>query len=269
MTELLPTLFLDETENLSDKTYSERRALLLGGYEKGSTAIRTEKIGDTFRAREYDNYSPRVFGSIDGLEDTLASRTIQIPMRRSYNEKIKEAEVELTNILFQQARDELFLVAMDYGMHIKTMYEQMERPAEAEFDAREWNLFKPILAVGTAVDHAEIKQSLMSFANAAYRAKTEALNNSAAENVVLRYLSEFVQKPDWYEFDQIHQGIIHFIREQGLNIGELNKNRLGKLMHDLDIVDQKERKVLQGNKIMLHFIRPEKVHQVAENYRVK
>jgi DNA primase catalytic core len=269
VTELLPTLFLDETENLSDKTYSERRALLLGGYEKGSTAIRTEKIGDTFRAREYDNYSPRVFGSIDGLEDTLASRTIQIPMRRSYNEKIKEAEVELTNALFQQVRDELFLVVMDYGTNIRTTYEQLERPGEAEFDAREWNLFKPILAVGTAVGNDEIKASLIGFANAAYRSKTEGLNNTAAENVVLRYLSEFVQKPDWYEFDQIHQGIIRFVREQGLNIGELNKNRLGKLMHDLDVVDQKDRKVFQGNKIMLHFIRPEKVHQIAQNYRVK
>jgi hypothetical protein len=46
VTEVLPTPFLDETENLSDRTYSERRALLLGGYEKGSTAVRTERVGD-------------------------------------------------------------------------------------------------------------------------------------------------------------------------------------------------------------------------------
>jgi len=269
ITELLPTLFLDETENLSDRSYSERRALLLGGYEKGSTAIRTEKIGDTFRAREYDNYSPRVFGSIDGLEDTLASRTVQIAMRRSYDEKIKEAEVDLTNSLFQHIRDELFLVTMDHGTNIRTVYEQLERPGEAEFDAREWNLFKPILAVGVAVGNSEIREALIGFANQAYRAKTEALNNTAAENVVLRYLSEVVQKPEWYEFDQIHQGIIRFVREQGLNIGELNKNRLGKLMRDLDVVERKDRKVSQGAKIMLHFIRPEKVRQVAQNYRVK
>ncbi len=161
ITELLPTLFLDETENLSDRTYSERRALLLGGYEKGSTAIRTEKVGDTFRTREFDNFSPRVFGSIEGLEDTLASRTIQIAMKRSYNEKIKEAEVELTNSIFQNLRDQLFLVAMDSGQKIKDIYEQMERPGEAEFDAREWNLFKPIMAIGEATGTAEIVNALL------------------------------------------------------------------------------------------------------------
>jgi hypothetical protein len=54
ITELLPTLFLDETENLNDRTYSERRAFLLAGYEKGATAIRTERVGDRFKTREFD-----------------------------------------------------------------------------------------------------------------------------------------------------------------------------------------------------------------------
>jgi len=269
VTELLPTLFLDETENLGDRTYSERRALLLGGYEKGSTAIRTEKIGDTFRAREYDNYSPRVFGSIDGLEDTLASRTIQIPMRRSYNEKIKEAEVELTNALFQQVRDELFLVVMDNGTTIRSTYKELDRPGEAEFDAREWNLFKPILAVGMSVGNAETKESLIGFANAAYRAKTDVLNDTAVENVILRCLSELVQQEDWYELDRIHSYAIDFIKQQGLNIGALSKDRLGKLIHDLDVIEGKDRKVSQGKKITVYRIRPEKVQQVSVNYRVK
>jgi hypothetical protein len=102
-----------------------------------------------------------------------------------------------------------------------------------------------------------------------YRAKTDALNNTAVENVVLRYLSEHVKKPEWYEFDKIHQGIISFVKEQGINIGELTKNRLGKLMRDLDVIEAKERRIIQGNKILLYHIHPEKVRQVAQNYRVK
>jgi DNA primase catalytic core len=269
ITELLPTLFLDETENLNDRTYSERRALLLGGYEKGSTAIRTERVGDTFKTREYDNYSPRVFGSIEGLEDTLASRTIQIPMRRSYNEQIKSSEVQLNNPEFEELRDELFLIAMTYGSQIRSAYEQMQRPADAEFDAREWNLFKPILAIGAGTGDSQIVQALTRFANQTYRAKTECLNNTAVENVILRFLSELVHQPDWYEFDQIHQKIIHFIKEQGLDVGPLSKKRLGKLMHDLDVVENKERRIIQTNKIMLYFMRPETIHQVAKNYRVR
>ena len=269
ITELLPTLFLDETENLSDRTYSERRALLLGGYEKGSTAIRTEKVGDTFRTREFDNFSPRVFGSIEGLEDTLASRTIQIAMKRSYNEKIKEAEVELTNSIFQNLRDQLFLVAMDSGQKIKDIYEQMERPGEAEFDAREWNLFKPIMAIGEATGDSEIVKALIGFANTAYDSKTEALNNSAVENVILRCLSELVRTEDWYELDLIHRHALDFIKQQGLNVGMLSKDRLGKLIHDLDVINDKDRRVVQGRKITVYWITPEKVKQVAINYRVQ
>ncbi len=269
ITELLPTLFLDETENLGDRSYSERRALLLGGYEKGSTAIRTEKVGDTFRTREFDNFSPRVFGSIEGLEDTLASRTIQIAMKRSYNEKIKEAEVELTNSIFQNLRDQLFLVVMDSGQKIKDIYEQMERPGEAEFDAREWNLFKPIMAIGKATGIAEIVKALIGFANTAYNSKTEALNNSAVENVILRCLSELVCTEDWYELDLIHRHALGFIKQQGLNVGMLSKDRLGKLIHDLDLINDKDRRVVQGRKITVYLISPDKVKQVAINYRVE
>jgi hypothetical protein len=263
------THFLDEIENLNDHTYSERRALLLGGYEKGSTAIRTERVGDTFKTREYDNYSPRVFGSIEGLEDTLASRTIQIPMRRSYNEQIKSSEVQLNTPEFEELRDALFLIAMSYGNQICSAYEQIQRPADAEFDAREWNLFKPILAVGAGTGDSQIVQALTGFANQAYSAKTDALNNTAVENVILRCLSELVQKEDWYELDQIHRYALDFIKQLGLNVGALSKDRLGKLIHDLDVVESKDRRMIHSKKITVYLISPEKVQQVALNYRVR
>ncbi len=156
--------------------------------------------------------------------------------------------MELTNSLFQQIRDELFLVAMDLGTTIRTVYEQIERAAEAVFDSREWNLFKPILTVGVSVGNAEKIESLIGFANASYTAKTEALNNTAVENVILRCLYELVQKEDWYDLDHIHTSAIDFIKQQGLNIGALSKDRLGKLIHDLDVVDGKDRKLSQGKK---------------------
>ncbi len=269
ITEFLPTLFLDETENLNDKSFSERRALLLGGYEKGSTAIRTEKVEHTFRAREYDNYSPRVFGSIEGLEDTLASRTIQIPMRRSYNDKIKEAEVELENGMFQIIRDKLFHVTMEYGQKIKEIYETAERPEAAIFDAREWNLFKPIMSVGISTGNDEIVEALIEFANASYNAKTESLNDTSVENVILRCLKEIVQEENWYALDVIHPIILDFIRVNGLNVGQLSKNRLGSILRNLHVTEQKERRKVAGDKKVFHFIRPSTVKKVADNYRVR
>jgi hypothetical protein len=85
-----PTLFMDETEDLKEKGFSDKRALLLGGYEAGSSVLRTEKEKDRYKVKRLGNYGPRAFASIAGLEDTLASRTVQITMQRSFNDDIKE-----------------------------------------------------------------------------------------------------------------------------------------------------------------------------------
>ena len=74
--------------------------------------LRTEKEGERFRVRRLANYGPRAFASIEGLEDTLASRTVQITMQRSCDNDINRREVNLNDPVFQEIRDELFLVAM-------------------------------------------------------------------------------------------------------------------------------------------------------------
>lgn len=79
----------------------------------------------------------------------------------------------------------------------------------------------------------------MQFANNAYRAKTDSLSETSVENIILRCLRELVRSDGWYEFDQIHQNLVSFIREQGLDVGALTKKRLGKLMHDLELVERK------------------------------
>ncbi len=52
-------------------------------------------------------------------------------------------------------------------------------------------------------------------------------------------------------------------------MGVLSKDRLGKLIHDLDVICDKDRRVVQGRKITVYSISPEKVKQVAVNYRVE
>ena len=93
--------------------------------------------------------------------------------------------------------------------------------------------------------------------------------NWSAENVILRCLSELVRAEDWYELDLIHRHAVDFIKQQGLNVGMLSKDRLGKLIHDLDVISDKDRRVVQSRKITVYLISPEKVKQVALNYRVQ
>ncbi len=80
------TLCLDETEDLNKKQMGEKRSLLLGGCEKGSRVYRTDRRGDQFIPRAYNNYSPRALANIEGLEDILGSRTVKInrfPLKRN------------------------------------------------------------------------------------------------------------------------------------------------------------------------------------------
>jgi hypothetical protein len=56
---------------------------------------------------------------------------------------------ELTNSFFRELRDRLFPVAADDGTIMRTTYDGMERPAEAEFDSRQRNFFKPFWAVSS------------------------------------------------------------------------------------------------------------------------
>jgi hypothetical protein len=52
-------------------------------------------------------------------------------------------------------------------------------------------------------------------------------------------------------------------------VGALSKDRLAKLIHDLDVVKEKDRRMSQGRKITVYLISPEKLQQVAQNYRVR
>jgi DNA primase catalytic core len=264
---LRPTLFMDETEDLKQRVTSDKRAVLLGGYEAGSSVIRTEKVNDQFRARRLGNYGPRAFASIEGLEDTLVSRTVQITMQRSYDDQIKQREINLNDPLFQEIRDELFLVTMTDGPRIKAIYDRTVKPEGVEFGDREFNLFKPILAVGMAVGNERVEKSLIDFQNTNYKNKIVEYNNSAAENVLLSYLLEVVTKDEWYKGSDLHAGFLEYIRNGAIDLNlRVTKPFLGTLIKKLGIVSESRRS--NDRKTTLYFIKVEDLRRVAENYQV-
>ena len=238
ITDLLPTLFLDESENLDDKSNLERRGLLLGGYEKGFGVWRTDKVGDAFHAQEYENFSPRVFASIKNMEHVLASRTITIEMQRSFEDKIKNTQVKLNDPRFQELRDALFLIAMDYGHQIKKIYDEIQKPPEAEIEAREWDIFKPIYTIGTAIGNSNVIRSLIHFAVDRYREKLATYNETAPENVVLKVLLELVQEEKIYSLDEVHKRLQSFTVERGIYIGKMHADELGRLLNKLGVVEK-------------------------------
>lgn len=261
------TLCLDETEDLNQKQLGEKRSLLLGGYEKGSRVYRSERRGDSFVPRAYNNYSPRAMASIEGLEDVLGSRTVQIQMERSYNDDIKQREIALTDPALQDLRDELFLTAMTYGAEIQAAYESMEKPEGLHFGDREYNILKPILAVGKVTGSEEVMESLQAFSNASYHRKVDEHNETAEENILLRYLVEKVVQDGVYRSDDLHEGFIRSIRAQGLDLQQpMSKGRMAKLMLKLKVCDKGAR--LIDRKATLYHFRRDVLLRVADNYQV-
>jgi hypothetical protein len=258
---------MDETEDLKEKGFSEKRSLLLGGYESGSSVLRTEKSGDNLKVRRLGNYGPRAFASIEGLEDTLASRTIQITMQRSYDEEIKEKEVSIRDPQFQEIRDELFLVAMGYPGKIREIYDQASKPDGVEFGDREFNLFKPILAIGIATGNERVVKGLIEFANASHRNKVAEYNTSAPENVLLQFLLEQVTKDDYYRSDDLHRDFIEFIKTNGIELNmAVTKSFMGSLMKKLGLVEGTKRS--SDRSCTLYHVKREVVDRVAKNYQV-
>jgi DNA primase catalytic core len=264
---LRPTLFLDESEDLDQKVASEKRALLLGGYEAGSAVLRTEKEGDAFKVKRMGNYGPRAFASIEGLDDTLASRTVQIEMKRSYEAAIKEREVNLKSLAFQSLRDDLFLVTMTCRTAVRDIYHTLEKPGGIEFGDREYNLFKPILAIGRATGRDEVVNALIDFGNSAYERKVAQYNETAEENVLLRFLNEAVTKDDWYRSDELHARFIEFLRSNGLEmLRVITKPRFGQLLHKLNLISDNRRS--PDRRASIYYVRKNDVSMVSENYMV-
>ncbi len=116
--------------------------------------------------------------------------------------------------------------------------------------------------MGKAGETAEMAESLIGLANAVYRAETDAVNDSPAANVILGCLGELVEKDDWYELRNTYGQAFDFSEQQGPNVDALSKDRLRTLIHDLDVVDRKDRKIISGGKDTVYYVRQEKVSQV-------
>ncbi len=114
-----------------------------------------------------------------------------------------------------------------------------------------------------------VADRLVEFANTRYQAKTDTMNDTAVENVVLRFLMESVRSEGEYGSKLLHRGLVEFIRGEGINVGEIREDYFGTLLHHLQVCEKKFRKTLNGEKQTVYWFRPERVRLVAENYRAK
>jgi hypothetical protein len=95
-----PTWLLDEVDNLLAASEEARAALLAvvnGGYRRGATVPRVEKVGDGFVVTRFRIFSAVAMAGLGELPDTTADRSIPIPMERKLvSEKTARFHIEHT-----------------------------------------------------------------------------------------------------------------------------------------------------------------------------
>lgn len=79
------TIGFDDSENIMDvrRTDPDKRTLLLAGNRRGAYVTLKEPIGDGWTTRYIHAFCPRLFSAINLPDETLASRTIVVPLVRS------------------------------------------------------------------------------------------------------------------------------------------------------------------------------------------
>ena len=151
---------MDESEKFGNKDDNHIiLAVVNAGYKKGTYIGKSEpSVKNGWSVKRFDAYSPKMFSGIKRLASTLASRSIPITMVKTGNKEIKNSEVDIEHVGFQEIRDSLYLTMMENHESIICTYKELE---DSDIVGREFELWRPLLAIAKSINDAlyvEIKK---------------------------------------------------------------------------------------------------------------
>jgi DNA primase catalytic core len=265
---LQPTILFDEMENLGQTLQTELHRMIKYGFEKNGPQVwRMENRDKKMEMRSWSVYCPRAFASIEGMEDVIGSRSVQIIMERSFDDEIKKRTVNSEDPLWQKLRDQLFLVALTDGPRIKQIYESIVKPPGVYFAGRDWDIFKGLLSVAQAVGDPAVYERMVTFAVASHETKMAADHDNSPDIIILQYLSDVVTQYGLYELGELNAGLTAMATTQGLDLqGPMTRDRLGKRLRALRVYEQQKRSVRNGRKVTLYEMNPDVIRRKLENH---
>jgi len=145
------TLFIDEAEEFGGKSSgtSSIRSILNAGFSKNGSVTRA-KIN-------YFVYSPKMFASINPLDDVLSSRAVTIKLTRPLPEEKVDKYIDNppTILLQNEIRDELYIFGLDFANEIYDRYCQdlMNEHFCQHLSGRAFDLWVPIMLIAEIVEN--------------------------------------------------------------------------------------------------------------------
>ena len=148
------TLLIDETERFTNPERAKKfRVVLLSGYEQRTNV-----------------YSPKIMVNAHWFANVLESRSVKFVMRRTTNKEIWGREVDIIDERWQELRDGLYLLMLNHWKEIAKIYQSLAN--ESELTNGEWELWKPILAIGRFLSK-KLYEKMFSFAEEKSKEKKE------------------------------------------------------------------------------------------------
>lgn len=259
------TLCFDEGEKFQRKNLTDEREILLAGYKKGGTVLRSVNRGGRWRPERYEVYAPRAFASQAGFEDVMASRTIKILMSRTTRNLVRIREAEA-----QAVRDACFLSAMTYGPMIRDVYMQMDDPSGiVPFAGREYELFQPMFAIASATEDPSVVDAATKFAIESHKGQLADFSESSLEHAYLSFLAEAVGQDGEYRGDVLLKAFKEYVSDHDIELSKpLIAKSQGELPASLGLADRTQKKRSADRKTRLYTFTREKVISAARAYHV-
>jgi hypothetical protein len=145
------SLHIDEQEFLGTGQISETVSILNSGYHKAGNATRQESYTDKdgnkkFMTVSFTTYSPKMLSGIGGLDKTLQTRSISIPMKPTTDKQYSRKEVMQDDPQWQTVRDELYLWALHSFDDVMLCYSEV-KDQDIDIKNRMWQKYHVLLTL--------------------------------------------------------------------------------------------------------------------------
>lgn len=262
------SLFIDEIENLGRTDLQELRSVLLGSYKQGATVKRSEMVSNKIRVVNYQTYSPKGLGNISGADDVIISRSIPVPMFRSMNSQIVNNEILMTDKIYQQIRDTLYLCLMSNFKAVQNAYDKLE---SKDFKGRFWEITKPILTISKLVDQ-QTYENIYSFLRELQDERDKNNYSLDLDSKVVLTIANLLRENKDFENKLLIDAksiIKYFKNTEDDELAYIQSVQLGKVLNRLGLHSGKKIKVMRGKHTLVYEFEVERVKTMAERLRLK
>lgn len=229
------TIIYDESENLakSNDRQGDIVAVLNDGYKVGGRVLKNVPYGRSgWTLKSWNTYSPKVICNVYGIGfDTLLDRCIMVTMIRGINPKIINTEIEEHDKTFQNIRNKLYLLTLEYWKAIDLQKNLINIDG---ISGRNMEVWKPVLTIAKVLENVVNYDGIVKFVKKQLKVKEQLEQTEEVEHIILKILENYVGE-EWIPvktITNIASEQLEKIGEKGVGrvltrLGFKNKRRVG------------------------------------------